>query len=60
MDQRKVVSDMYNTCFEMIEENKSDEEILQCITDCKKSLTDPRLVQQLILFQSTLEEIMHH
>jgi len=51
---------MYNTCFEMIEENKSDEEILQCITDCKKSLTDPRLVQQLILFQSTLEEIMHH
>lgn len=52
--------DMYDTCLEMLSTNKDAEDILQCIDNCKKTLEDPLLIHQLILFRHTMEEFLQN
>lgn len=58
--QTKKVLDMYDCCLELIAINTDANEILQYIDDCKKSLTDPLLIHQLILFRHSMEEYLQN
>lgn len=57
-EQTAKVLDMYENCLELVTINTDINEILQYIDDCKKSLTDPLLIHQLILFRHTMEEYL--